>query len=185
MVLNDVVIVVFITYFKAEYDSISSLAKTLDSDEAPNEDVLLEIYIAHQRVLKHFSMFKNELWHCYLQKLGTTGGYLCMTVYVLQFSSASLAIMATMLAILYQMYMLCLLGQLSINSEEKFSASLYLSKWYEMEPSDQRKVLLMLTISQHNLGINTFGVDAVTNNTFVGIVRMAVSYAAILYTVLN
>ncbi|GAB0087162.1 hypothetical protein DMENIID0001_014400 [Sergentomyia squamirostris] len=185
MVLNDVVIVVFITYFKAEYDSISNLAKTLDSDETPNEDVLLEIYVAHQRVLEYFITFKKHLWHAYFHKLATAGGYLCMTVYVIQFSSAYLAVVATTVAIFYQIYMLCLLGQLSINSQENLISCLYMTKWYDMEPSVQRKVFVMLTISQQSLGISSFGVDSVSNNTFVGIVRMAVSYAAILYTVLN
>ncbi|GAB0087161.1 hypothetical protein DMENIID0001_014390 [Sergentomyia squamirostris] len=139
-------------------------------------------------VYEHFSELKKYLWYSYLHKLMTACGYICMLAYILQFTSDAsiiLAIACSTGTILYQVFMLCFIGQLQINGSECMSLSLYMTKWYEMPVIDQKRLMLILRISQLSVAINSFGIDAISNNTFVMVIRAALSYAAILYTFLN
>ncbi|GAB0087163.1 hypothetical protein DMENIID0001_014410 [Sergentomyia squamirostris] len=185
LVLNDTLVVVFVSYYNAEYDSISRLTLDLRSDETDVSEVLREIYSAHKKAFEQFNELKKFLWHSYLHKLVTASGYLCMIVYVLQFSAVTLAIICTSITAFYQVFMLCFIGQLNINSFEALPIKLYTTNWYDMKLVDQKNLVMILCISQYNIGIKSFGIDAISNNTFVGVVRGAASYAAILYTVLN
>ncbi|GAB0087159.1 hypothetical protein DMENIID0001_014370 [Sergentomyia squamirostris] len=186
VVINDALGVVFVSYFNAEFDCISKLSEKLnDASSMECPKMLHEIYIAHKMAYELFSELKNYLWHSYLHKLVTACGYLVIIVYVLQFSAVTLAIVCSGVTVFYHVFTLCFVGQLNINSSESLSLSLYMTKWYEMSAVNQKRLMFMLRISQSGIGINSFGVDAISSNTFVGLVRAALSYAAILYTFLN
>ncbi|XP_055680311.1 odorant receptor coreceptor-like [Lutzomyia longipalpis] len=175
-----------VSYIKAEYDCISQLAAQLNENSVNgNTEILEEIQKAHVEALCKMNLLKKHLWHAYLHKLMAASAYLCLIIYVLRFSSAYLAVIGSSIAVSYQVFMVCFIGQLSLNSAESFTEKLYLTKWYEMTPEEKKKLLFVLMVSQQNMGIETLGIEAVSNNTFVGIVRAALSYAAFLYTVLN
>ncbi|XP_059616104.1 odorant receptor 33b-like [Phlebotomus argentipes] len=83
---------------------------------------------------------------------------------------------------IFQILLLCLFGELLKMKTERLSEILYLTNWYELHAKDQKAFLLVLAMSQKDFGLRAAGMYDVNLNAFVQIMKLAMSYCAILHS---
>uniref|UniRef100_A0A240SYG1 Odorant receptor n=1 Tax=Phlebotomus papatasi TaxID=29031 RepID=A0A240SYG1_PHLPP len=81
-----------------------------------------------------------------------------------------------------QVFPLCLFGEFIKMKTEKLSETLYLTNWYDLSLKDQKTFLIILTMAHREYGLKAAGLYDVNVYAFVQIVKIAMSYCAILYT---
>ncbi|XP_059612823.1 odorant receptor 4-like [Phlebotomus argentipes] len=83
---------------------------------------------------------------------------------------------------LTQILALCLFGEFIKIKADNLSTTLYLINWYEMSLKDQRTFLIILGMAQKKYRLKAAGMYSVSIYSFVQIVKISVTYCAILYT---
>uniref|UniRef100_A0A3F2ZDC7 Odorant receptor n=1 Tax=Lutzomyia longipalpis TaxID=7200 RepID=A0A3F2ZDC7_LUTLO len=185
----DAVIMITVLYFKSEFNFLTDFVAQLDDYKVAKvkaEYILRVTHENHRVTLMKIKELTQFLWHLYFHKLFAIMIYLCCTLYIFQSLNSSLFIAVLIVgAMTSQIFILCFFGQVIENCSELLYNQFYMTKWYEMKPSEQRIFLLMMMSLQKPLRISTFGFGNISIYTFVQICKAAGSYAAILYTVLN
>ncbi|GAB0087901.1 hypothetical protein DMENIID0001_022630 [Sergentomyia squamirostris] len=188
VIISDVVVMITISYIQGEYSTISDLIAYLDdSSTVPNTKNLLEIiYENHRELLSRVKGVTKIFWHVYFHKLFTITLYFCGTLVLIQSFDGSILIgIMIIVAMVFQLFILCYFGQILENCSQKVAMDLYLTKWYEMTKSDQSSLLIIMITMQKVVRIDTFAFGNVSIYTFVQIIKAAASYATILYTVIE
>ncbi|XP_055685253.1 odorant receptor 13a-like [Lutzomyia longipalpis] len=183
---SDIVIMAMIMYCAAELRSITELISRLDEDQSTSErrKILKTVYEMHRMIAEKASRLTLFFWYIYFEQLFMVMTYLCIILFSMQTISMTLFVLAvTVLVILMQIFILCFFGQIIRDSSEAMFDALYMTKWYEMELTDQKNLLIFMIRFFLPIRVQTFGFGVVSIFTFVQICKVSISYATILYTV--
>ncbi|GAB0090750.1 hypothetical protein DMENIID0001_055070 [Sergentomyia squamirostris] len=184
---SDSVFILILAYFEAELSSLREIIETLDAEtlfESP-EEVLKFIYEAHRNVLLNLRIFREIYWHLNLHVIITIFSYMCLLLFMSRFYEASLATYAGASSAAFQLFLICFFGQILRNRTEAIGEALYLTKWYQMPLKEQKALLIIMAPAQQAVGLEAGGIMDLSFRTFGRVMRAAVSYGAILYTILN
>ncbi|XP_045762502.1 odorant receptor 67c-like [Maniola jurtina] len=86
-------------------------------------------------------------------------------------------------ASLLQIYMLCFFGDFLMKSSMEVSDAVYNSKWYYLNATSGKNLLIVLTRAQKPCKLTAFGFSDVSLKAFMSILSSAWSYFALLKTV--
>ncbi|GAB0094347.1 hypothetical protein DMENIID0001_096330 [Sergentomyia squamirostris] len=185
----DAVVMIMVLYFRSEFNSLSELSSQMDDPVMAKKlgpYILKTLYKNHNVALVKIKELTQSFWHLYFHKLFAMMIYLCCTLYIFQSLTSTIFVAVLIVgAMTSQIFILCFFGQVIKNSSEGFYEAFYLTKWYEMNLSEQKTYLIMLMNLQKDVTIETFGFGSISIYTFVQICKAAGTYAAVLYTVLN
>uniref|UniRef100_A0A7G3B6V1 Odorant receptor n=1 Tax=Lutzomyia longipalpis TaxID=7200 RepID=A0A7G3B6V1_LUTLO len=167
---SDIVIMAMIMYCAAELRSITELISRLDEDQSTSErrKILKTVYEMHRMIAEKASRLTLFFWYIYFEQLFMVMTYLCIILFSMQTISMTLFVLAiTVLVILMQIFILCFFGQIIRDSSEAMFDALYMTKWYEMELTDQKNLLIFMIRFFLPIRVQTFGFGVVSIFTFV------------------
>ncbi|GAB0096978.1 hypothetical protein DMENIID0001_125640 [Sergentomyia squamirostris] len=184
IMISDCVIMITICYYRAENLALVEIIDQLNDPEKDASPLLCTINDIYQQITDSMKDLLVIYWHLYFHKLITIVLYLCSLLFVFQSLNTNVLIaFICAMVVVGQIFILCFFGQLLQSSSEVLSSELYMTNWYELEQKDKRNFLLLLMRFQRPARIDTFGFGAISIYTFVQILKAAVSYASIAYTV--
>ncbi|XP_059608047.1 odorant receptor 4-like [Phlebotomus argentipes] len=182
---GDFVFIALALFFRGELIIISEIILCFDdSDFARSHKHLLRmIYKMHLRVLLKLGTFQNVYYFLTFLQFISSFFLICLTTFMIRFHDLQAWAYAVLLCGLMQTFFLCLIGDILFERASLISTALYLTKWYEMDLVDQQRILIMIAMAQKPYGIKAAGLVDVSFYTFIEIIKLSVSYCAILFTV--
>uniref|UniRef100_A0A3F2ZD94 Uncharacterized protein n=1 Tax=Lutzomyia longipalpis TaxID=7200 RepID=A0A3F2ZD94_LUTLO len=188
IVVGDVFFLIIFAYFEGELGALAEVIEHLNNAKVAQnntKEILLFVYKSHLNALVNMRIFQKIYWHLNLHFIGTNFIYVCLLIYMTRFyESPMVAYVATVLTI-FQLFLLCFLGQILRNRTEAIGEALYHTQWYEMTQNEKLTLLIMMAVGQEAVGLEAGGIMNLSLNTFVSVMKAAVSYSAIMYTILE
>ncbi|GAB0099015.1 Odorant receptor [Sergentomyia squamirostris] len=190
IIISDVVIMITIVYCQAELSAIAELISLLNrrgnlSGTKPGM-LVRKISEVHLNIWMQTKKITAAFYHIYFHKLMSI--MLCMcTMFLICHSpdpDISVGLLGALVMIL-QALVLCYFGQLLADCSKKILDAIYMTMWYEMTVRDQKDLLMLMMRFRRPIKVEAFGFGDISIYTFVQICKAAVSYAAIIYTVLK
>ncbi|GAB0095679.1 hypothetical protein DMENIID0001_110840 [Sergentomyia squamirostris] len=84
-----------------------------------------------------------------------------------------------------QLFVLCFFGQIVKSRTQVIAGAFYMTKWYEMPLKEQKNLIIAMAVSQRPVNLEAGGIMDLTYETFASIIKAAVTYGAMLFTVLE
>uniref|UniRef100_A0A240SXW3 Odorant receptor n=1 Tax=Lutzomyia longipalpis TaxID=7200 RepID=A0A240SXW3_LUTLO len=185
--LTDIIMIFTGVYFIGALDILSGIIGKLNesSNIAISGDILRQIIIFHLEIMNNFNDFCEIFEFLFIFELFHTIGFLLFDFYLIWQSDNLCFFLASASYIFVQFALFCLFGQIIFNRSERIFTDLYQTKWYEMEVKDQKAVLLIMKMSQNAFGLKAGRMYDINLILFFNVLKLCVSWYAILYTVLN
>ncbi|GAB0090715.1 Odorant receptor [Sergentomyia squamirostris] len=186
-IIMDCLFFIYMFYFRGEIQSITAVVKLLSQKENVTvncDQILRSIYRAHRDLLNEFNSFSRVLWHFYCHKLLSVILLTCSSFFAYSKTTSLVTGLVMQMLMISLLFLLCMPGQLLDNCSDNLQETLYESLWYEMQPKDQRKFLILYKASQRSIKAETMGIEKMSFSTLVQGMKTAISYAAFIYAVL-
>ncbi|XP_059608005.1 odorant receptor 85b-like [Phlebotomus argentipes] len=165
-------------------DTINDLIRLLDDKDKANQcpNILIVIYKKHSEIIKMLSTLNEIMYLISLIQLFTS-----TFMFLVLFTSARTQPMEMVfylfqLCVISQLFLLCAFGEVIFSKTQVIFTQLYLTKWYDMSLSNQKAILMMMRMSEAPYGLKAGGMFDINMYTFIQIVKMAISYCAIIIT---
>ncbi|XP_055691152.1 odorant receptor 85b-like [Lutzomyia longipalpis] len=165
-------------------DTINELIALMDNKEMANQcsNLLIVIHKKHAEIIKILSTLNEIMYSVSLIQLFTS-----TFMFLVLFTSArtqpmEIVFYLFMLCVVSQLFLLCAFGEVIFSKTEAIFTQLYLTKWYDMGLSNQRIILMMMRMAEQPYGLKAGGMYDINMYTFIQIVKMAISYCAIIIT---
>ncbi|XP_055692258.1 odorant receptor 4-like [Lutzomyia longipalpis] len=134
------------------------------------------------KVIKHINIFNDTFnivifFRLFMSLLLNLTG-----IFVIRENIDDIPIYFAQLCIIFQILIPCLFCEIIVNKTERISAVLYQTNWYDLGVKDQKAFILALGMTQRNYGMKAAGMYDVNIYTFIQIIKLAISYCALLYT---
>ncbi|GAB0095285.1 hypothetical protein DMENIID0001_106470 [Sergentomyia squamirostris] len=100
----------------------------------------------------------------------------------MQLHSSEYSFQMMFICVLVQLFLLCVFGEMIKSETEAIFWKLYLTNWYEMNMTDQKIILFMMMNSQNEIGLKAAGIYDVSLMAFVQILKISLSYSAVILT---
>ncbi|GAB0096841.1 hypothetical protein DMENIID0001_124090 [Sergentomyia squamirostris] len=184
----DFVLVIIVGYLDGELMSIASLITELNRSSRTNPEAtkfLKRIHSLHVRVLNVLTNLREIYWHLSVHIILSNFIFICLNLYVVRFLVLSAPTVLTFFNGCFQLFILSYISQILLDKTEQVAYSLYQTTWYEMDIKNQKIFLQILQASQIQRGIEAGGLTIISINTFVQVLKSAITYAAFLYTLIN
>uniref|UniRef100_A0A240SXQ3 Odorant receptor n=2 Tax=Lutzomyia longipalpis TaxID=7200 RepID=A0A240SXQ3_LUTLO len=174
-------------YFIGALNILSDVIGKLN--ESPNIQsagnlLLPAILSLHVEILTKFDDFCQVFFFAFTIQLQTSVILILFNFYLLMQSIMNFFYWATLCSIFAQFALFCFFGQIIFNRSERIFTDLYQTKWYEMEISEKKALLLMMKNSQNAFGLKAAGMYDINMLMFVQVVKMSFSYCTIMYELL-
>uniref|UniRef100_A0A7G3AL71 Odorant receptor n=1 Tax=Lutzomyia longipalpis TaxID=7200 RepID=A0A7G3AL71_LUTLO len=174
MTWSDTIIMIVIMYCDAETRTLNEFISELDRGNNVRKGaqrILRTIYKNHLSLSEQAKQFTECVWHIYFHKLLSMTLYLCSILFIFQSLDTSLIVpVLAFLITIGQIFILCYFGQIIRDSSEITPDTLYMTKWYELNTKDQKKILMLLTKIQNSVKVETFGFGEISIYTFVQVI---------------
>ncbi|XP_055688568.1 odorant receptor 85b-like [Lutzomyia longipalpis] len=182
---GDFIFIALALFFRGELLIIAEIILCFDDSQFVKDNIhlLRMIYKMHLRILKKLGTFQNVYYFLTFLQIVSSFFLICLTTFMIRFHDLQAWAYAVLLCGLMQTFFLCLIGDILFEKASLISTALYLTKWYEMELEDQGRLLIMIAMAQKPYGIKAAGLVDVSFFTFIEIIKLSVSYCAILFTV--
>uniref|UniRef100_A0A3F2ZEF6 Odorant receptor n=1 Tax=Phlebotomus papatasi TaxID=29031 RepID=A0A3F2ZEF6_PHLPP len=182
---GDFIFIALALFFRGELIVISEIILCFDDSNFARKNIhlLRMIYKMHLKVLQKLEAFQNVYYFLTFLQFISSFFLICLTTFMIRFNDIQAWAYAVLLCGLMQTFFLCLIGDILFEKASLISTSLYLTKWYEMKLEDQQRILIMIAMAQKPYGIKAAGLVDVSFYTFIEIIKLSVSYCAILFTV--
>ncbi|XP_055704829.1 uncharacterized protein LOC129802775 [Phlebotomus papatasi] len=184
----DTYFIVILSYFVGELSAIKEIIQYLDRSEivaTQCQEILLFIHEAHREVLHYIGVLRKIYWHLNIHLIFTGFFYICILLFMTRFYQATIATYFAAMSATIQLFSICLFGQILRNRTEAVGEALYQTRWYEMGLKEQKALLIIMSHSQEPVGLVAGGIMDISLSTFAIVMRTAISYGAILYTVIG
>uniref|UniRef100_A0A3F2ZEP2 Odorant receptor n=1 Tax=Phlebotomus papatasi TaxID=29031 RepID=A0A3F2ZEP2_PHLPP len=176
---GDFLFITMALHFRGELSIISEILGSFK-----NADLLFTVHLMHRNVLKKLRIFQMIYFHLTFLQMISSVLLICLTTFMIRFHDIQVWAYAVLICALMQIFFLCLIGDILFEKASNISTALYLTKWYEMEIKDQQRILIMIAMAQKPYGIKAAGLVDVSFFTFIEIIKLSVSYCAILFTLI-
>lgn len=87
----------------------------------------------------------------------------------------------TLLAVVTQLFEICLLGEFFNSKTTEIFRKLYLTKWYEMSKDDKLILHLMMRMTIYPFSVKAAGIYDINMNAFVDVIKFCFSFCALLF----
>ncbi|XP_059613787.1 uncharacterized protein LOC132259954 [Phlebotomus argentipes] len=181
VVASDCVLIIIVGFLVGELKTISDLASKITEEEM----ILKDIYKMHIRIHEILDVFRKVFCQLSLQMICSNFMMLCSYFYMMRYLSISIATVVGMLAITFQLIIVCFIGQVLLSSTEEVADALLQTPWDELSLQEQKTFLLILQMAQRPKGIDAGGVTVISANTLVQVTKTSMSFVAFIYTVIN
>lgn len=176
IVSMDCLFIIYLFYFRGELYAINSVAENLHDKEILDRQcyrILMIVHKAHINVLNKFEVISNVIWHFYFQKFFVLSLYLCVSFFFfMKVSNTGLVGVVLFSFILSQLVLLCVPGQLIVESSETLCKTLYMILWQDMKLDDQRNILMLLIGAQRTIQLETFAIGQISIYTYVQVRKL-------------
>ncbi|GAB0099926.1 hypothetical protein DMENIID0001_158280 [Sergentomyia squamirostris] len=154
----------------------------LGSSMMDHSRLLRKIQLLHSDIINHNRAFNDLLFHLSLIQLFCSILLVLITMYAIKVNAVGFVSYFLALSAIIQLLLICLFGEIIFIRYSDVERCLMLTKWYEMPLRDQKNFVLILRIAQKPYGLKAGGMYDVSMPTFIEIMKLAVSYCAILFT---
>uniref|UniRef100_A0A3F2ZEB3 Odorant receptor n=1 Tax=Phlebotomus papatasi TaxID=29031 RepID=A0A3F2ZEB3_PHLPP len=185
---SDFILAIVVGCLDGELRSIIAYILTIENEAtARNEgkEILKTVYKNHLRVLSVLNDLRSIFWHLSLQMLLTTFLYICFTFFLARVVSISITTFILCFNSASLLLIYSHLGQILLNRTELLAYALWQTSWYNLAIDDQKAFLMVLRIAQKPIGLNAGGFFIISNNTFVKIMKAAITFGALLYAFIS
>ncbi|GAB0087012.1 Odorant receptor [Sergentomyia squamirostris] len=147
-----------------------------------NPNYLKTILKRHCKVIDKINLLNEAVSELsFIQIIISTFALLVIFVFIRK-DTTQITGYTTCLCAMLQFVPLCLFGEIIKIKTEQLSEAFYEVNWYELKLKDQKTFLLILGMAQRQYGLKAAGMYNVNIYAFIQIVKLAISYCAILYT---
>ncbi|GAB0095286.1 Odorant receptor [Sergentomyia squamirostris] len=145
-------------------------------------DLLLRTMKKHVELIQVLGVFNDGLkLMSFIQIIMSVIMYLVM-MFAMQLRNSEYSLYLMFFCVLVQLFLLCFFGEMIKSETEVIFWNLYLTNWYEMNLTDQKIILLMMMNSRNEIGLKAAGIYDVSLMAFVQILKMSLSYSAVILT---
>lgn len=177
IIVSDAVIMIIIMYFQAELLVITEFLLKLEKEDkvaARAKTILKTVHEEHKRVMEMFNDISFSFWHTYFHKLLAIVLYLCFTFFALKSVISSLVVaLLCAVSMVEEAFILCYFGQIVRDASDTMAEALYMSKWYEMQVSDQKDLLMLMMRFKYPFKVETFAFGTISIYTFVQVMNLS------------
>ncbi|GAB0099552.1 Odorant receptor [Sergentomyia squamirostris] len=169
----------------ASLDILNDYIKLLNEKIKTDPKYLKTILKRHCNVIDSMNQMNeavNEI--SFIQMIISTLAMLLAFVYIRK-EVMELSGYFTGLSGMIQIFPVCVFGEMIKIKTEKLSTTMYLTDWYELSLKDQKTFLIIQGMSQKQYGVKAAGLYDVNIYAFIQIVKVSISYCAMLYTLSN
>ncbi|XP_059608200.1 odorant receptor 94b-like [Phlebotomus argentipes] len=147
-----------------------------------NANFLKAITIRYWDVISHLKMLNTTIYMMSLMQFSMST-FMTMTILLyIRMNPAKMDGYIMVMVILSQPFCLCFYGEFFRIKTDRLSTSLYLTNWYDLSLKEQKCYSIVLAMAQRPYGMKAAGLYQINMRTFIEIMKMAISYCAILYT---
>uniref|UniRef100_A0A905HRQ1 Odorant receptor n=1 Tax=Lutzomyia longipalpis TaxID=7200 RepID=A0A905HRQ1_LUTLO len=185
VVVGDVYFLTIFAYIEGELRALAEVIERLNDAEVAQNDskeILLFVYESHLNVLANVRTLQKIYFHLNLQFIGTNFLYVCLLLYITRFYESTLIMYFTTFIMIFQLFIICFLGEILRSRTEAIGEALYHTQWYEMKQKEKLALLIMMAAGQEAVGLEAGGIMNLSLDTFVSVMKATVSYGAIMYT---
>ncbi|GAB0087732.1 hypothetical protein DMENIID0001_020750 [Sergentomyia squamirostris] len=165
-------------------DTVNELIALLDDKEKANQcpNLLIHIHKKHAEIIRILFTLNEIIYIISLVQLFTS-----TSMFLVLFTSAKtqpfeIVFYIFMLCVVSQLLLLCAFGEMIFSKTQNIFTKLYLTRWYDMSLANQKIILMMMRMSEAPYGLKAGGMYDLNLYTFIQIVKMAISYCAIIIT---
>ncbi|XP_059608046.1 odorant receptor 4-like [Phlebotomus argentipes] len=174
---GDFLFITMALHFRGELAIISEILSHLASSQ-----LLRTVHQMHRDALRKLRAFQKIYYYLTFLQMISSFFLICLTTFMIRFHDIQMWAYAVLVCALMQIFFLCLIGDILFERASLISTALYLTKWYEMDLVDQQRILIMIAMAQKPYGIKAAGLVDISFFTFIEIIKLSVSYCAILFT---
>ncbi|GAB0100571.1 Odorant receptor [Sergentomyia squamirostris] len=166
----------------ASLDILTDYIKLLNEKIKTDPAFFKTILKRHCKVIDNINLLNEAVSEvCFIQMIISTLVLLMMFVLIRK-ETLEISGYTSCLCVISQIFPLCVFGEMIKIKSEKLSEAFYEVNWYDLSLKDQKIFLIILGMAQRQYGLKAAGMYNVDIYTFIQIVKVAVSYCAILYT---
>uniref|UniRef100_A0A3F2ZED8 Odorant receptor n=1 Tax=Phlebotomus papatasi TaxID=29031 RepID=A0A3F2ZED8_PHLPP len=185
---SDFLFAILVGCLDGELRSIVAYILTMKDEKVARtegKEILKMVYENHLRVLLILNDLRTIFWNLSLQFLLTSFLYMCFTIFlarvlIISFSTIIICFNATAILFMYS-YM----SQIILNRTEGVAYALWQTSWYNLAIDDKRTFIMVLRMAQKQKGLSVCGVTTISINTFVQVLKAAITFGTLLYTFIN
>uniref|UniRef100_A0A3F2ZDA9 Uncharacterized protein n=1 Tax=Lutzomyia longipalpis TaxID=7200 RepID=A0A3F2ZDA9_LUTLO len=155
-----------------------------DSFDACSE-FLCRIQSLHCEIINRSRAFNDLLFHLLLVQLFSSIFLIFMNLSAIRSDAVGFVFYFLGGSSITQLLLICLFGEVIFMRYSLVERCLRLTTWYEMSLEDQKKFVLILRMAQKPYGLKAGGMYDVSMPTFIEIMKLAISYCAILFTIIE
>ncbi|GAB0099560.1 Odorant receptor [Sergentomyia squamirostris] len=166
----------------ASLDILTDYIKLINEKIKTNPNVWKIILKRHCKLIEKINLLNEAVYEIsFIQIVITTLELLLVFVFIRK-ETTEISGYTSCLCMMLQVFPLCVFGEMIKIKSEKLSEAFYEVNWYELSLKDQKTFLIILGMAQRQYGLKAAGMYNVDIYAFIKIVKLAVSYCAILYT---
>uniref|UniRef100_A0A3F2ZDC9 Odorant receptor n=1 Tax=Lutzomyia longipalpis TaxID=7200 RepID=A0A3F2ZDC9_LUTLO len=151
-----------------------------DIQERPN--VIKIIAKKHCDIITSINFFQDVLlWLSFTHFVTSTFILLFLFTLVRTNAAAEMAIIIICF-IITELFILCFFGEIIQAKMEQLAETFYLTNWYDLSLEDKKAFLIILGMMQRTYPLKAARLYDINFNSFIQIVKMAISYCALLVT---
>ncbi|GAB0086973.1 hypothetical protein DMENIID0001_012140 [Sergentomyia squamirostris] len=145
---------------------------------------LEEIFKLHCEIIEKINEFSNSVSLMFLSQISTTALMLITIFYIVQqFIFDYLTLLLIIAAVTFQLFITCFLGQIVEWKMEQIYDEFCQINWYDLSLVNKGKYLICLQMAQKCYGMKAGGMYNVNMMMFIQIIKLALTYAAIIQSV--
>uniref|UniRef100_A0A3F2ZDE6 Odorant receptor n=1 Tax=Lutzomyia longipalpis TaxID=7200 RepID=A0A3F2ZDE6_LUTLO len=136
----------------------------------------------HCDIIKNIDYFQDVLlWISFTHFVTST--FILLFLFTLIRTNVAVEIAVLVLIFIQaELFLLCLFGEIIQVKMEQLLKTFYLTNWYDLSVKDQKAFLIILGMMQRTYTLRAARLYDINFNSFIQIVKMAISYCAILLT---
>uniref|UniRef100_A0A3F2ZEB8 Odorant receptor n=1 Tax=Phlebotomus papatasi TaxID=29031 RepID=A0A3F2ZEB8_PHLPP len=187
-VASDFIFAILVGCLDGELRSIVAYILTMKDEsnaKKQGKEILKTVYKNHLRLLLVLNDLRSIFWYLSLQMLLTSFLYICFTFFLARVVSISITTFILCFNSSSLLFIYSYLSQILLNRTEGVAHALWQTSWYNLAPDDQRNFLIILCMAQTPIGLSASGVTTISISTMVQVLKAAVTYGTLLFTLVN
>uniref|UniRef100_A0A240SXY0 Odorant receptor n=1 Tax=Lutzomyia longipalpis TaxID=7200 RepID=A0A240SXY0_LUTLO len=183
-VFSDMAIVFIGIYLIFFLKSINRLINVFgeNSEVQKMPKFLICIIEKHAEMIRILRLFNESVKFISLMQLISSTLTFLVVIFFVQLFPNYLLLHIMLASLLSQLALLCFFGEIIRSESKEIFKNLYQTNWYDLSLKDQKIILLMMTNSLQVIGLKAGGLYDVGLMALVQILKLSVSYAAIIMT---
>ncbi|XP_059622555.1 odorant receptor 4-like [Phlebotomus argentipes] len=185
VVIEDSLFATIGIHFMGLLNILCDLIRLLDDSSEDYSDLLRRIQRLHSDIINHNRIFNNLLFHVLLVQLCSSIFIIFMTFSAIRFNTVDVVSYFLGASGVIQLLLLCLFGELIFMRYKDVEQCLQLTNWYNFSIADQKNYIQIMRMAQKSYGLKAGGMYDISMSTFIEIMKMTISYCAIIFALIE